>query len=153
MSNFLIAHKDFITLIIAIGGFCLSLYNFLKDRRKITLSYSLVKNAKSNRLILTGVIANPSKTSNSIIDCLFFYNDQEVVRSRYHDGGFDMGHFHRPSIFVPLSSTQPISPGSSIAFSEVLKLEDVLSGDKLTMILKTANYKKKFNLKIKTTFS
>lgn len=132
-----------ITLIISISGFLLSLYNLFKDKRKITLSYFLVKNDKSNRMILTGVIANPSKMPNSIIECTYLYNGNKIDCSHYHDNGFDMGSFHKSSLLTPIPLTQEISPGSSVAFSEVLKIKDILPGEKLVMVIRTANYQKK----------
>lgn len=152
MINFLTNNREIITLLIAICGLALSLYNFFKDKRKFKLYYILEKNEKSNRLILTGILTNPSKNPNSIIECVFLYNGEKVDCSRYFSGGFDMGHFHKPSIFSPIELTQSVPPGSSIAFSEVLKLKDLLPGDRLIMLMKTANYQKKFHLKIKDSF-
>ncbi|WP_426555697.1 hypothetical protein [Enterococcus faecium] len=45
-----------------------------------------------------------------------------------------------------------ISPGYSVAFSEVLDMKDILPGEKLVMVIRTANYQKKFKLKLKDSF-
>ncbi len=156
MVNYLIKilsdYQVAITLIISISGFFLSLYNLFKDKRKITLSYFLVKHDKSNRMILTGVIANPSKMPNSIIECTYLYNGNKIDCSHYHDNGFDMGSFHKSSLLSPIPLAQEISPGYSVAFSEVLKMKDILPGEKLVMVIRTANYQKKFKLKLKDSF-
>lgn len=131
-----------ITLIISISGFFLSLYNLFKDKRKITLSYFLVKHDRSNRMILTGVIANPSKMPNSIIECTYLCNGNKIDCSHYHDNGFDMGSIHKSSPLSPIPLAQEISPGYSVAFSEVLDMKDILPGEKLVMVIRTANYQK-----------
>ncbi|HFU5561445.1 TPA: hypothetical protein ACH6EV_002991, partial [Enterococcus faecium] len=110
------------------SGFFLSLYNLFKDKRKITLSYFLVKHDRSNRMILTGVIANPSKMPNSIIECTYLYNGKKINCSHYHANGFDMGSIHKSSLLSPIPLAQAISPGYSVAFSEVLDMKDILPG-------------------------
>lgn len=153
MLSFITLNKEIILFSISVSGFILSLYNFFNDRRRIELSYTLRQDSNSENLIFIGIISNPSKIPNSIVMISFMLNGERIDVSRYHAGGFDMGHTHQSSALTPLEFGKSIPVGSTIAFQEVLKLEDVLSGDKLTMILKTANYKKKFDLKIKTTFS
>lgn len=93
-------------------------------------------------MILTGVIANPSKMPNSIIECTYLYNGKKINCSHYHANGFDMGSIHKSSLLSPIPLAQAISPGYSVAFSEVLDMKDILPGEKLVMVIRTANYQK-----------
>lgn len=144
--------KDQVLFFIAIAGFLLSLYNFFHDSRRIKLIYTLIPDKNSNRLMFFGILSNPSKTPNSVVSYSYFLNDKRVKTSTYHDKGFDMGTFHKNSIFSPLELAANLPVGGTIPFQDVLKIESLSSADTLILEIKTANYSKKFNLKLRESF-
>jgi hypothetical protein len=152
MLSFILKNKELILFLISISGFSLSLYNFFNDRKRLTLSYTLLADQKSKRLIMTGILSNPSKTPNSIVMSSFYLNGNRIETSRYHDGGFDMGSFHRSSRLHPIEFAKALPGGSAIAFQEILKIESITPNDKLVFHMQTANYSKKYGLKLKDSF-
>ena len=50
--------------------------------------------------------------------------------------------FIKVAFLSPIPLAQAISPGYSVAFSEVLDMKDILPGEKLVMVIRTANYQK-----------
>ncbi|MDT2530355.1 hypothetical protein [Enterococcus raffinosus] len=152
MFSFFISNKEIILFSISVSGFILSLYNLFNDRRRMKLSYTLQPDSKSKRLIFIGIVSNPSKIPNSIVLYSFRLNGIRIDTSRYHAGGFDMGHFHQKSVLTPIEFGKSIPVGSTIAFQDVLKLKSFTPDDNLVLHVKTANYTKSFKLKMKEHF-
>lgn len=152
MFSFLISKKEIVLYLISISGFILSLYNLFNNQRRIKLSYTLQSDSKSERLIFTGILSNPSRNPNSIVLYSFTLNGKRIDTSHYHAGGFDMGHFHKGSNLTPIEFGRILPVGSAMAFQDVLKLKSFSPHDDLVLQVKTANYTKRFKLKIKQFF-